>query len=1302
MKFFVHSQSETWHKNIDAEIGCEFPCLADGSVNPHFPWASIKGHTESLLKKKGISSPEEDENRLIGLICRHGNTVNALAACASGLSRKAVRACLTGDYGRLPGLHDEIVTYLRAIIAIHHMNPAAVTSIDAGLAKSLLPLCGLDSTAASQTLQIVTKLWISGVPSDSLVQDEIEVITQTACKQFTTQLRTMVCEDLWSEVAKAASWISMLAEIMTRSPSENKLNRILNKEFPDWRAWAAWRPNVIRFKLWDRLTAEQRTSLHCVLPLEGPDFQCQLHQTLGNHLDSCNADMASVLLDSTIRFPQDADVIGRCHTLRYFMDKIGDAIAGGPADIELLLHIAGEVVTESKLKLFDAVHNTWMPSISAGILELLQLKPEVKKVLPLLTHLGAPNTEGIIHMIDRQLIDVVTSGFKEIRQSMLSRLLDEAPLGTEGLRMIMELQEFGQAQRDAPWFMEMLKPNHRGLIKNWLTAKDANAWYTLRELARAYPSKTLHSILDRYFVHHFIKPTPQQYGFQVVETLIDLWRRPSIAASKTRCRLSLLIASGSAVDAAFRCQCIAQLSMLPDDFTEKLLVIIEMCADQPVRAITDLTQLLSSGLGVDVINCWQVVLVRLIEQQDQLFLRKLLDALSTDAWLSLLRGFRTIFLDDPELENAHSHPLLQPSLRAWGEFLDRHVRTIQKFESTMGKTPALSCILTGGEESACLTVLKILETLDLPFIGKPSSQNLTYEIVARLTAEGSNAEVILKTVICLRSMSFDGHDICERMLECHENPLPPTADVILAAALHSDELADGDKANLKVVAEALDIRLTNSNLPSDGSVELTDEYLNEEIEELFKEAKRLESLRLAFKSLDPYGMHELLSNLGIEDTSPLDDMLADIPSDIVDVVERLSDSEVEVQLPLTQLTAFTRHAMGASNAKNLMLRLQMNETGIGFCMHFDDALKAAPANAVHLPFFVSKDLSCLDSYICDARATPALVHLSCLLYRQLRAHSASLVEVQRFMSTSIANLFQTCIVCGASHTARLCRSSPCALPDCQLTFSKSRLEVVLADLRQDPAAVDLLIAGVYAASMAGKFDILPGHPVKLTTAVKQSLNSLPPLSKLQTAQDLEMEINRLQNGSRDLLIWTMTAFRGYLVSATGSLKIPSLPGAHQFFLANTNPEKERQFADLINSGASRRVFFHGTTFDRLYSILCQGLKEMSGTSLQRNGAHYGNGIYMAEEPSTAWPYSQTYSKGWKNSQFSNFRVLLGCEYVGTATAASNSHGIFVIKDAARLMVRYVFLIPPHQSVPVARHLVPAMESVFANLRAGTI
>lgn len=98
---------------------------------------------------------------------------------------------------------------------------------------------------------------------------------------------------------------------------------------------------------------------------------------------------------------------------------------------------------------------------------------------------------------------------------------------------------------------------------------------------------------------------------------------------------------------------------------------------------------------------------------------------------------------------------------------------------------------------------------------------------------------------------------------------------------------------------------------------------------------------------------------------------------------------------------------------------------------------------------------------------------------------------------------------------------------------------------------------------------------------------------------------------------------------------------------------------------------------------------------------------MAEEPTTAWGYAQkaavttgVATTGWKGSMYHDLRVLLGCELVGAAVPVVA--GIHVITDPSRLMVRYIFLMPPTARMPIARHVVPAMSSVFASLRSGAI
>lgn len=125
--------------------------------------------------------------------------------------------------------------------------------------------------------------------------------------------------------------------------------------------------------------------------------------------------------------------------------------------------------------------------------------------------------------------------------------------------------------------------------------------------------------------------------------------------------------------------------------------------------------------------------------------------------------------------------------------------------------------------------------------------------------------------------------------------------------------------------------------------------------------------------------------------------------------------------------------------------------------------------------------------------------------------------------------------------------------------------------------------------------------------------------------------------------------------------------------------------------------------DRLFAILCQGLKILSQTALQVHGAVYGTGIYLAVEPSLAVSYSRASQKrpssfSTQHAEFVNKRVLLGIEYAGEEGQKNN--GMYVATDPSKLLLRYVFLLPQSFNAPLANHVVPAMQSNFHTLKAG--
>ncbi|KAI5066035.1 hypothetical protein GOP47_0018659 [Adiantum capillus-veneris] len=83
--------------------------------------------------------------------------------------------------------------------------------------------------------------------------------------------------------------------------------------------------------------------------------------------------------------------------------------------------------------------------------------------------------------------------------------------------------------------------------------------------------------------------------------------------------------------------------------------------------------------------------------------------------------------------------------------------------------------------------------------------------------------------------------------------------------------------------------------------------------------------------------------------------------------------------------------------------------------------------------------------------------------------------------------------------------------------------------------------------------------------------------------------------------------------------------------------------------------FHGTSAENLHSILRCGLLILSNSSLQRNGAIFGEGIYLSSDPAVALGFSKA-GVGWECSHFGQrARYLLLCEVaLGEQVLSSNT------------------------------------------------
>ncbi|KAL2067012.1 hypothetical protein VTL71DRAFT_1436 [Oculimacula yallundae] len=213
------------------------------------------------------------------------------------------------------------------------------------------------------------------------------------------------------------------------------------------------------------------------------------------------------------------------------------------------------------------------------------------------------------------------------------------------------------------------------------------------------------------------------------------------------------------------------------------------------------------------------------------------------------------------------------------------------------------------------------------------------------------------------------------------------------------------------------------------------------------------------------------------------------------------------------------------------------------------------------------------------------------------------------------------------------------------------------------------------------------------------------------------------NKAHWFLVHICLAHGNDIIEANGDLEIPGFPiGVKQFILA----KPKRHFHSKIwsqkkakllkfktepywQSSPVSTLLFHGAEMSHFQSILREGF---TGAADYR----FGNGLFMAEDPSTSWSYarerplSQTAPplSPFSNSPYKGYGLLLGCEVLGSGrpvhpVAKPKGSHVHVIQDFASIMPRYLFLIPPGGgtgSIPLRAEVKSRMMSVFRKIEDG--
>lgn len=379
----THGQSDSWHRQVSLEAGDHHP-IGQGHVpNPSFPWANLRQITESYLSKKRGRNVIEDRDERLGLLIKnHGAKDVAIASCGHAISPKALRELLAVDLNIEQGNSYGLASYLQAIVAANHVNEGAVSSLEA---QRAIELMASSNTSTARYLEALLQILINGVPSNFLIYPHIQTLARSACLEFATQVEELRRECQWRRAHAATEWLSRFVQRSFEWLPENLDSiRLLHANFPNWRAWAIWSPDVARLGRWELFSPDQRLTLSNILVLEGPDFVSSRHTTFREAVEAQGFDpsltrhsVGSIIFEvERGSAPNIPDMIHR------LLNLVDVGVVTSPRDDAALFtyFCFTQSVTNMRLDCLESLSSLADPMISALVSRVFRARNETRAV----------------------------------------------------------------------------------------------------------------------------------------------------------------------------------------------------------------------------------------------------------------------------------------------------------------------------------------------------------------------------------------------------------------------------------------------------------------------------------------------------------------------------------------------------------------------------------------------------------------------------------------------------------------------------------------------------------------------------------------------------------------------------------------------------------------------------------------------------------------------------------------------------------------------------------------------------------
>ena len=311
-------------------------------------------------------------------------------------------------------------------------------------------------------------------------------------------------------------------------------------------------------------------------------------------------------------------------------------------------------------------------------------------------------------------------------------------------------------------------------------------------------------------------------------------------------------------------------------------------------------------------------------------------------------------------------------------------------------------------------------------------------------------------------------------------------------------------------------------------------------------------------------------------------------------------------------------------------------------------------------------------------------------------HGNFMISIMKYIQHRIPTLHEHCVICDQEHLFeyRLLKPAVCRRDLCIFTLQQFNI-LSDAEVATQGEVIDLLVAMAKSAANSTRSSaILSPYPSIFDPNDSSVMILNPEVPNYELAKKYINNIsipgtinckdmNKEKMIEYAVLQWMINSNRTHLAKLPKEYHIKSMSTDYQYMMLSATPEKEEAFQRLKKIHGSSYAF-HGSRGENWHSILRNGLKNASGTSLQLNGAAYGSGIYLSTISSTSFSYSMMgcYNPQIANQtpkeddglllQSGNWGCLALCE-VAQVTSLKKSGSIWVAPDEDSVITRFFFV-----------------------------